>query len=197
MCQPLLYLYRRSEPLSGDVLTGCWVCEESSISHTVQNQDRVVIINYHPTTSHYWYSVKFTDVCSSGNLHVLSDRCVADSVGGSRDGCFAAITAPTAVQTGHVDPVEVIMVLPSSVAQGLVLTVFIIPARSTKESETTTTTRGTLCPIWAMTKEHRNAMWSRFALFSVTFCFSSITAWGREEFSAVWSQVNAVFYWPE
>lgn len=164
MCWSLFYFYWRAVYLSGNVLTGCWVHEVSSISHTVQNPGRVVKINNPPLLpfSYCWYIAKFTAVWSSGDLHVFSDRCVADGVGCSRDGRFAAVTAATAVQAGHVDPVEVIMVLPSSMAQGLVLAVFITPANTTKQCEITTT-RGTPCPMRAMTKEHRKAMWSRFA----------------------------------
>lgn len=96
------------------------------------------------------------------DLHVFSHRCVADCVGCGRDGRLTAITASTAVQTGHVDPVQVIVVLPSSVAQRLILTVFILtPANTTKRCDTTTT-RGTPGSIWAMTKEDVLATWSRF-----------------------------------
>lgn len=79
-------------------------------------------------------------------LHVLSDWCVADGVGCSRDGGLAAVAAATAVQAGHVDPVQVIVVLPSPVAQRLVLAVIIAPANITKHCNTTTT-RGTPRPI--------------------------------------------------
>lgn len=72
-------------------------------------------------------------------LHVLSDWCVADGVGCSRDGGLAAVAAATAVQAGHVDPVQVIVVLPSPVAQRLVLAVIIAPANITKHCNTTTT----------------------------------------------------------
>lgn len=82
-------------------------------------------------------------------LHVFSDRCVADSVGCSRDGGLAAVAAAAAVQAGHVDAVQVIMVLSSPVAQRLILAVLLAPANITQhcETTTTTTTRGTPCTI--------------------------------------------------
>lgn len=73
--------------------------------------------------------MKFRVVYRSGDLHVFCHRCVADGVGGSRDGRLTAVAAATAVQTGHVDPVQVIRVLPSPVAQRLVLTVVLAPAK--------------------------------------------------------------------
>lgn len=79
-------------------------------------------------------------------LHVLSDRCVADGVGRSGDGGLAAVAAATAVQAGHVDPVQVILVLPSPVAQRLILAVLVTPANIIQHCKTTTT-RGTPCPI--------------------------------------------------
>lgn len=60
--------------------------------------------------------------------HVLGDRCVADGVGGGRDGRLAAVAAAAAVQAGHVHAVQVVVVLPPSVAQRLVLAVFVAPA---------------------------------------------------------------------
>lgn len=74
---------------------------------------------------------KFTVVWNCSVLHVLCDRCVADGVGCSGDAGLAAIAAATAVQAGHVDPVEVIVVLPASVAQQLVLTVLLASAKPT------------------------------------------------------------------
>ena len=66
-------------------------------------------------------------------LHVLSDRCVADGVGCSRDGGLTAVAAATAVQAGHVDPIQVIVVLSSPVAQRFILTVLIAPANVTQQ----------------------------------------------------------------
>lgn len=74
-----------------------------------------------------WLSIQIH--CSLKYLHVLSDRCIADGVGCSRDGGLAAVAAATAVKAGHVDPVQVIMVLPSPVAQRLILTVLVAPAK--------------------------------------------------------------------
>lgn len=47
------------------------------------------------------------------NLHVFSDRGIADGVSCCRDAGFAAIATATAVKAGHVHPVQVIMVLSS------------------------------------------------------------------------------------
>lgn len=71
-------------------------------------------------------------VSASGVLHVLCDRCVADSVGCGGDGRLAAVAAATAVEAGHVDPVQAVVVLPSSVAQRLVFAVFIAPANTSR-----------------------------------------------------------------
>lgn len=51
-------------------------------------------------------------------------------MGRGRDGGLAAVAAATAVQAGHVDPVQVVVVLPSSVAQRLVLAVLLGPAET-------------------------------------------------------------------
>lgn len=107
---------------------------------------------------------RFTVVRSRGDSHVLSDRCVADGVGCSRDGGLAAVAAATAVQAGHVDPVQVIMVLPSPVAQRLIFTVLLAPANITRHCKTTT--RGTPCPIWLMRKGAQKC-------YMVTFCVYS------------------------
>lgn len=60
--------------------------------------------------------------------HVLCDGCVADGVGGGLDGRLAAEAAAAAVQAGHVHAVQVVVVLPPSVAQRLVLAVVVAPA---------------------------------------------------------------------
>lgn len=73
-----------------------------------------------------------------GGLHVLSDGGVADSVGSSRDGGLAAVAAAAAVQAGHVDAVQVVMVLSSSVAQRLHLAVLLAPANATQHCKPTT-----------------------------------------------------------
>lgn len=53
-------------------------------------------------------------------------------MGGSWDGGLAAVAAATAVQAGHVDAVQVIMVLSSPVAQRLILTVLVAPTDITQ-----------------------------------------------------------------
>lgn len=51
-------------------------------------------------------------VPSIHNSHVLSDRGIADSVGGGWDAGLAAVAATTAVQTGHVHSVKAVVCLP-------------------------------------------------------------------------------------
>lgn len=157
-CMRQLCFYGRSERLSGDVLTACWLHALLNMSHWAE-----------PTlpSAHCWRLVK----CSS-DLHVFRDRCVADGVGCSRDGGLAAVTAATAVQAGHVDPVEIIMVLPPSVAQGLILAVFIAPAHETKPMWNNRHQRD---PLYYTSRDKGAAK-----RHVVTFCFSSVTAWGRE-----------------
>lgn len=75
------------------------------------------------------FNVVFPLNFTSNILHVLCDGCVADGVGCSRDGGLATIAATTAVQARHVNPVQIIMVLPPSMAQRLVLTVLLAPAK--------------------------------------------------------------------
>lgn len=62
------------------------------------------------------------------NSHVLSDRGIADSVGRSGDASFAAVAATTAVETGHVHAVQVIMRTRPPIALGsrLVFSILII-----------------------------------------------------------------------
>lgn len=60
--------------------------------------------------------------------HVLRDGGVANGVCCSRDAGLAAVAAATAVQAGHVDAVQVVMVLQSaSVGHGLLLAVRLVP----------------------------------------------------------------------
>lgn len=73
-------------------------------------------------------SLPFLQLTHVADSHVLSDRCVADGVGGGRNGRLAAVAAAAAVQAGHVHAVQVVVVLPPSVAQRLVLAVFVTPA---------------------------------------------------------------------
>lgn len=82
------------------------------------------------------------------HLHVLGDWGVADCVGCGWDGGLTAVAAAAAVQAGHVDPVQVVVVLSSSVAQGLVLAVLVGPDRKKKNKPKVvrTTTRGTPSP---------------------------------------------------
>lgn len=89
----------------------------------------------------------------AGNSHVLGDRCVADGVGRGGDGGLAAVAAAAAVQAGHVHAVQVVVVLPPAVAQGLVLAVVVASADITQHCKNTTT-RGTPSSIQLMTKEH-------------------------------------------
>lgn len=89
----------------------------------------------------------------AGNSHVLCDRCIADGVGRGGDGGLAAVAAAAAVQAGHVHAVQVVVVLPPAVAQGLVLAVVVASADITQHYKNTTT-RGTPSSIKLMTKEH-------------------------------------------
>lgn len=90
---------------------------------------------------------------SCGNSHVLCDRGVADCVGCSRNGGLAAVAAAAAVQTGHVDPVQIFMVLSSSGAQGLILTLLVTAEnRYIYFTLLNITTRGNLCPNSLMIK---------------------------------------------
>lgn len=60
--------------------------------------------------------------------HVLRDGGVANGVCCSRDAGLAAVAAATAVQAGHVDAVQVVVVLQSaSVGHGLLLAVRLVP----------------------------------------------------------------------
>lgn len=100
-------------------------------------------------------------VCET-HLHVLCDRCVADGVGSSRDGGLAAVAAAAAVQAGHVDPVQVVVVLPAPVAQRLVLAVLPTPAEDQRRAvRPTSTSRGSPAPSdqrrMGRTKELMNA----------------------------------------
>ncbi len=62
------------------------------------------------------------------NSHVLRNRSVANSVCSScRDAGLAAVAAAAAVETGHVHPVQVIMILSASRSHGHLLTVLIRP----------------------------------------------------------------------
>lgn len=79
-------------------------------------------------------------------LHVLCDRGIADGVGSRRDGGLAAVAAAAAVQAGHVNPVQVVVVLPPAVAQRLILAVLAAPARHTKTVKTTSASRGSPVP---------------------------------------------------
>lgn len=80
-------------------------------------------------------------------LHVLCDRCITNGVGSSRDGRLAAVAAAAAVQAGHVDPVQVVMVLPPAVAQRLILAVLATPANVTQNCETNLHQQREPCPI--------------------------------------------------
>lgn len=66
-------------------------------------------------------------MCVCVNSHVLSNRSVADSVRSCRDAGLTAIAAAAAVETRHVHPVQVIMILSSSMSHGLLLTVLFRP----------------------------------------------------------------------
>ena len=59
------------------------------------------------------------------NSHVLSDGGIADSVGGSGQASFATVAGATAVETGHVNAVQVIVHAAPRGAR-LVLSVFLI-----------------------------------------------------------------------
>ncbi len=61
------------------------------------------------------------------NPHELSNRSVADSVCSCRDAGLAAVAAAAAVETGHVHPVQVIMILSASRSHRLLFTVLIRP----------------------------------------------------------------------
>lgn len=65
-------------------------------------------------------------------------------MGSSRDGGLAAVAAAAAVQAGHVDPVQVVVVLPPPVAQGLVLAVLVTPAKATSGCEMSLSQQGEL-----------------------------------------------------
>ena len=58
---------------------------------------------------------------ASAHSHVLGDGRVADGVRGGGDAGLAAVAAAAAVQAGHVHAVQVLVVLPAAVAQGVVL----------------------------------------------------------------------------
>lgn len=73
-------------------------------------------------------------------------------MGGSRDGGLAAVAAAAAVQAGHVDPVQVVVVLPPPVAQRLVLAVLVTPAKAAITCETTLYQQGELRLIGGATK---------------------------------------------
>ena len=62
--------------------------------------------------------------------HVLGNRSIADGVCCCRDASLTAIAAATAVQAGHVHPVQVIMVLPSSGSPRVFLTILIRPVHT-------------------------------------------------------------------
>lgn len=81
------------------------------------------------------------------HLHVLCDWCITDGVGSSRDGGLAAVAATAAVQAGHVDPVQVVVVLPPPVAQRLIFAVLATPANVTQNCETKLHHQRELCPI--------------------------------------------------
>lgn len=115
-------------------------------------------VNDPPIVAFHFVQLSIQIHSSVKHLHVLGDRRVANCVGCSRDGGLAAVAAATAVQAGHVDPVQVVVVLPPAVAQRLILTVLIVPASVTQHNQTTT--RGTPCPIAQITKEDRSATWS-------------------------------------
>ena len=67
--------------------------------------------------------------------HVLGDRCVADGVRGRGDAGLAAVAAATAVQAGHVHAVQVLVVLPAAVAQGVVLLAVVLLLTPGEEEE--------------------------------------------------------------
>lgn len=51
---------------------------------------------------------------------------------GGADGRLAAVAAATAVQAGHVDAVQVVLVLPTAAAQWVAVTVIVQPAKKWK-----------------------------------------------------------------
>lgn len=98
-------------------------------------------------------------VCCVTYLHVLCDWCITDSVGSSRNGGLAAVAATAAVQAGHVDPVQVVMVLPPPVAHRLILAVLATPADITQICETNLHQQREPCPIWLITDGQNKWAW--------------------------------------
>lgn len=81
----------------------------------------------------------------SCNSHVLSNGSVADGVRSCRDAGLAAVAAAAAVEAGHVDSVQVIMILPASRSHGLLLTVLIRPVHTNRHNIQITVTSNKPC----------------------------------------------------
>lgn len=105
--------------------------------------------------------------CCKKLLHVLCDRRVADCVGRGGDGGLAAVAAAAAVQAGHVDSVQVVVVWPPSVAQRVFLAVVVAaPANGKQLCEAAT--RGTRFPAAIMTmRETQRCHVDTFFIYSL------------------------------
>lgn len=78
--------------------------------------------------------------------HVLCDGGIADSVCSRGDAGLTTVAAAAAIQTRHVNAVQVIVSLLVAVSHGLLLSILLIPSGPRKQQGETQPARGALLP---------------------------------------------------